>query len=451
MSVSEVEKKLGIMAYATKTEGLGGVIRREVEDFVVEEILIDGKRASVNPLEHPSRLGRYLVCVLVKRNWDTILAVKTVAQQLKIASERISYAGIKDTNALTAQHVSLYGIRPEEVSRVKIKGVNVYPVRYADEKVSTGLLFGNQFTITIRSIHVEENKVERLVNATSEELSALGGAPNFFGHQRFGTVRPITHLVGRAIVEGDLEKAAFLFLACSSEYEHPDAKRARERLWETRDFKKALSNFPRHFRYERLMLRRLAAFPKDFLGAFRELPLKLRELFVQAYQSFLFNQFLSERLRRGIGLNEVHVGDYIVALDEYGLPVKDGEMATAEILAKLNRDVRERKACIAIPLVGFKQWVSKGLQGEIEQKILEEENIKPQDFKLSTMPEIGATGGLRAVLTPLLDFVAEKPFVDSLNPSHNALRLRFALCRGSYATIPLREFMKPQNPVEAGF
>jgi len=451
LSVSEVENKLGITVYATKTDGIGGVIRRKVEDFVVEEILIDGKRASVNPLERPSRLGRYLVCVLVKRNWDTILAVKTIAQQLRIASERISYAGIKDKKALTAQHVGLYGIRPEEVSRVKIRGVNVFPVRYADEKVSTKLLFGNQFTVTVRSIHREENKVERLVDATTGKLLALGGAPNFFGHQRFGTVRPITHLVGRAIVEGNLERAAFLFLACSGEYEHPKAKDVRERLWETRDFKEALSSFPWHFRYERLMLRRLAAFPKDFLGAFRELPLKLRELFVQAYQSFLFNRFLSERLGRGIGLNEVHVGDYVVALDEHGLPVRDGDIANVKTLSKLGKAVKEGKACVAVPLVGFKQWASKGLQGEIEQKILEEEGAKLQNFKSLALPEIIATGGLRAVLTPLIDFVAETPFEDDLNSSCSALRLRFVLRRGSYATIPLREFMKPQNPVEAGF
>jgi tRNA pseudouridine13 synthase len=451
LSVPELEKILGISVYATKTVGVGGVIRKKIDDFVVEEILTDGSIASVNPSACASRLGRYLVCILVKRNWDTILAVKTVAQQLKISSERISFAGIKDTKALTAQHISFYGVRPEEISRVRVKDVNVFPVRYADEKVSTKLLFGNQFTVTVRSISLGKNETEKLVRAMCEEISVLGGVPNFFGHQRFGTVRPITHLVGRAVVMGDLEEATMIFLSRSGEYEHPMVKAARERLAETGDFKEALSCFPRCFRYERLMLRHLVVYPRDFLGAFRRLPLKLRELFVQAYQSYLFNQFLSERISQGLALNEVYVGDYVVGLDEHGLPAKEGEVAVERALAEFNDAVRKGKACVAVPFVGFKQSFSDGLQGEIERTVLEREKINSSNFKSRIIPEISAPGGLRAVLTPVMGFAVEECGADSLASSCVALRLRFVLRRGSYATILLREFMKPQNPVEAGF
>jgi tRNA pseudouridine13 synthase len=451
LDVPEIEKKLGISVYATKTVGFGGVIRKVSEDFMVEEILTDGSKASVAPSERPSRLGRYLVCVLAKRNWDTLLAVRAIAQQLKINHERITIAGIKDTKAVTAQHISLYGIRPEEISRIKIKNAGVYPVRYAKEKISPELLFGNQFTIVVRSIPFERDKVEELVRATKDELAALGGAPNFFGHQRFGTVRPITHLVGKAIVEGNLEEAAFIFLAYSSGWEHSAMIEARKKLREAKDFKEALNDFPVYFKYERLMLKHLVSYPNDFLGAFRELPRKLRELFVQALQSFLFNRFLSERIRQGISLNEVNVGDFVLPFDEHGLPSKSGETATTESLAKLNKAVAEGKACVAIPLVGFRQLLSSGVQKEIEQKILEEENAKSQDFEVSAMHEVDAGGGLRAVLTPLIDFVADKPIQDSKTVSKCELRLRFALHKGSYATIPLRELMKPQNPVEAGF
>ena len=31
--------------YATKTEGVGGKIRESVDDFVVEEVLVDGSKA----------------------------------------------------------------------------------------------------------------------------------------------------------------------------------------------------------------------------------------------------------------------------------------------------------------------------------------------------------------------------------------------------------------------
>ena len=48
MSVPEIDKLLGIEAYATKTIGVGGAIREGVDDFVVEEVLVDGSKANVN-------------------------------------------------------------------------------------------------------------------------------------------------------------------------------------------------------------------------------------------------------------------------------------------------------------------------------------------------------------------------------------------------------------------
>ena len=131
----------------------------------------------------------------------------------------------------------------------------------------------------------------------------MGGIPNFFGHQRFGTTRPITHLVGKAIVEGDFEKAAMLYLAKPSVHEHPSSRNARAELRSTRDFKQALNNFPKQLRFERLMLSYLVEKPDDFVGAFTRLPVKLQGLFVQAYQSYLFNRFLSERIKNGCSLN----------------------------------------------------------------------------------------------------------------------------------------------------
>jgi tRNA(Glu) U13 pseudouridine synthase TruD len=67
------------------------------------------------------------------------------------------------------------------------------------------------------------------------------------------------------------------------------------------------------------------------------------------------------------------------------------------------------------------------------------------------MSEVSAPGGLRAVLTPLIDLVVDKPVEDAFDPPSCKLRLHFALHKGSYATVLLREFMKSQDPIEAGF
>ena len=47
MSVPEIDKLLGIEVYATETAGVGGVIRESVDDFRVEEVLVDGSKAEI--------------------------------------------------------------------------------------------------------------------------------------------------------------------------------------------------------------------------------------------------------------------------------------------------------------------------------------------------------------------------------------------------------------------
>ena len=83
---SELEKLLGMEVYGTKKIGVGGVIKAYVDDFVVEEVLVDGSKAKVNGDLPKSVLGstfhkqRFLLCVLIKRNWDTFIAIKNIAK-----------------------------------------------------------------------------------------------------------------------------------------------------------------------------------------------------------------------------------------------------------------------------------------------------------------------------------------------------------------------------------
>jgi len=454
LQVPPLEKEMGIETYATQSPGVGGRIRQLLDDFVVEELLVDGSLAEVSlPVEawEPAGEGRYLICVLVKRRWDTFLAVRQVAQRLRISQKRIRFAGIKDTKALTAQHISLQSVSPNRVSEVKIKDITLYPQRFSKERIYSQLIQGNRFHITVRGLDHPVSVIEERTKNVQDEIESIGGVPNFFGHQRFGTIRPNTHQVGKYLTRGDAEKAALVFLAEPSIHEHPEAKEARERLQDTLDFEEALNSFPRFLRYERFMLGHLAKYPRDFVGAFRELPRRLRKLFVQAYQSYLFNRFLSERIRRGIPLDEPQIGDYTIKLDEHGLPTEDYDQATATNIQTIELAVKEGKMCLAAPLVGIKQPPSQGLQGEIEQEILESENVTPENFQLSFMPEATAEGRVRALLNLVWNLLQEEISEDKENTDKQMIKLGFTLNRGSYATVLLREFMKPQNLIEAGY
>ncbi|UCE16913.1 MAG: tRNA pseudouridine(13) synthase TruD [Candidatus Bathyarchaeota archaeon] len=453
MKIPKLERKLGIETYTTQSLGIGGKIRQFPEDFVVEEILADGARAKVQPVEtpHPVGEGCYLVCVLVKREWDTFRAVMKVARRMGISYKRVQIAGMKDAKALTAQHISIRGVTPERVSRVRIKDITLHSLRFSDERVHSRLLLGNNFRILIRGIFHPSSLIEKRVKNVQSELSSLGGFPNFFGHQRFGTVRPITHVVGGYLVQGNLEKAALTYLAQPSPHEHPESREARQQLQDTQDFKEALRLFPTYLRYERLMLVHLTKETGDFVGAFRKMPLKLRRLLVQAYQSFLFNKFLSERKKRDVGLNEPQVGDYVVHLDSQGLPTTKFLQVTSQSLSSVEKALKEGKTRIAIPLIGFKQQPSDGVQGEIEREILETENVAPRNFYISSIPEASAPGTLRTILAPVIDFSMKEVSRDSTSPRKRQMELGFTLHRGSYATVLLREFMKPRNLIKAGF
>lgn len=458
MIVPKLEKQIGIEVYATRSKGIGGAIRRSLEDFLVEEVLADGSKASVGSYVKRGALGssqsenRYLLCVLVKRNWDTISAVKAVADQLGISVGRIQTAGLKDAKAVTAQHITIDGVSAEETQRVHVKDIEVRPVGYVRNELSSYYLLGNSFRITISSVSQPKSTIKKRIAQAVEELSRIGGVPNFFGHQRFGTTRPITHLVGKAIVKGNFRKAAMLFLAKPSPYEHPSSRQAREALRETNNFEEALRDFPRQLRYERLMLKHLAENSDDYVGAFGRLPKKLQELFPQAYQSYLFNRFLSKRIGRGLPLNKAEMGDYAVNVERSGLPmVKMSRNVTAENLTEINRAIKTGKMRLALPLVGFKQRFSLGFQGEIEKQILEEEDVEAGDFKIDAMPSISLRGELRSATTPLSNFLLEEIENDPTVLSKKKMRISFTLNRSSYATIILREFMKPRNLIKAGF
>jgi tRNA pseudouridine13 synthase len=445
--VPDIDALLGMEVYATATAGIGGSIKAAAEDFVVEEVLVDGSRASVSGAVPSRVLGssatpqRFLLCMLVKRNWDTFIATKNVATSLGIEPRRLQFAGIKDAKAATAQFITLENVSMEDAAKAEVTGVQLYPVGYVRELLSLFYLLGNHFTITIKNADADPEQLTQTIS----KLAAVGGIPNFFGHQRFGTTRPITHRVGKALTAGNFEKAAMLFLANPSPHEHPMSRKARQELGETHDFKRAAENFPKQLRFERLMLNHLSENPADYVGAFHRLPPKLQALFVQAHQSYLFNRFLSGRLKAGLPLNETIVGDFVVGIERSGLPVTSmPKLVTEENLAQTNAAVAAGKQRVALPIFGVKQKLSGGVMGEVERRVLCEEDVAEAGLRFNVLSRVGGKGGLRTATAPIKDIVLE-------SAADGVVRVSFTLLRGCYATVLLREIIKPSDPVSSGF
>ena len=82
--------------------------------------------------------------------------------------------------------------------------------------------------------------------------------------------------------------------------------------------------------------------------------------------------------------------------------------------------------------------------GEIERKVIENENIDRRDFIIPEIPFVSSSGSRRS----LLAFVKNLKYdlvKDSLNDEKLALILKFELSKGCYATCLLREFMKSED------
>jgi tRNA pseudouridine13 synthase len=99
---------------------------------------------------------------------------------------------------------------------------------------------------------------------------------------------------------------------------------------------------------------------------------------------------------------------------------------------------------IALPLIGAKQKLSNGEMGEIEKKILREEGISNHTQWINPSSRLDTKGGLRPILTPLKDYKLQQA-------SKESLTITFTLLRGCYATVLLREILKPVDVVAAGF
>ena len=82
--------------------------------------------------------------------------------------------------------------------------------------------------------------------------------------------------------------------------------------------------------------------------------------------------------------------------------------------------------------------------GQIEAEVLAQEGVESGNVWGNELSRVGGKGGLRALVTPVLSYKLTKI-------GDGAATSSFMLHRGCYATVVLREFIKPPNPLAAGF
>lgn len=430
-NVPNVEKQIGIDLYTTETPGIGGKLRQQTEDFGVIEI---------TNREEGSE-GKYLIVELTKRNWETHHLIRDLTRILRISQKRIGFAGTKDKRAVTTQKISIYDVDEEAVQNVHLKDTELKILGRSNKSLGLGDLTGNEFIITVRDIDINENELESRLSQTTASIKEQGGVPNFFGIQRFGALRPITHVVGESIVRNDIEKAALAYIAASYPDEPEDTQQVRDRVFETRDYIEGLKAYPLQLRYERAMMHHLVSSPEDYAGSFETLPANIRKMFVHAYQSYIYNTIICARIKKGLPLNRAVVGDIVCFKNKAGLPDNSrNERVTEDNIDGMNNLVRRNRAFVTAPLIGHSSELASGVPGEIERGVIEELNVPIEGFKVPSMEELSSKGLRREILLS-----ADPTYTigeDELNEGKYKVTLDFSLPKGSYATTILREYMK---------
>ena len=276
-----------------------GELRSVPEDFVVEEIPLPEKGGTPGP---------YLICRLIKTNWEAPACNQGNCKTTRYKSPPDWMGGHQRPQRHHAPDDLSLQCYCRSGTEVRLKDIILEPVGQANEALSLGDLLGNRFSLTIRDCLPDA--LEARVNATRETAGL--GIPNYFGLQRFGATRPVTHLVGECILRGDFEQAVVTYIGKEFSGEPAPVRAVRTAFFTSRDIQAALRDLPRQMSFERAMLHYLYMHPDDYSGALLELPPKLLSMFVSAFQSYLFNCALSQRFDDGYTLTGPLAGDRLI-------------------------------------------------------------------------------------------------------------------------------------------
>jgi tRNA pseudouridine13 synthase len=405
----------GMECYCTSFAGTGGSIKQDSSGFVVSE-LADDRLVGIMSRTYDGT-HRYPLYVLEKSGIDSNHALLEIEKEHGL---RLRVMGIKDARAVTRQHAGAQRAQKDPPRQLATRHCRISLQGFTKRPLGREFLAGNEFEITI---HGSAGGIDAFV-------PEIGKIANFYGLQRFGSERLVTHLVGKEIVRRDFGRAVHLLLCYTTEYDTDASREIRRRCEDPANYGQALGMMPRGMDIERQLLSALVA-GRGPVDALRAVPITIRRLFVQAYQAYIFNRCLSRAVMEGADISRPQEGDLCFEMEE---PATFGRVRKF--------DPSSGAAMVpAVRMAGYTFQPGKGRFETITRDLLEQEGVTAKDFSIKEMPELSQQGGFRQAPLWCRDFAY----------CQNPLVLSFKLPKGSYATTLLRELMKPEDPIRAGF
>lgn len=290
--------------FTAEVPGIGGVLKQEPEDFIVDEI----------PLYPFSGEGEHLLLWIEKRDVPAEKFTRHVARELGVSPRDIGVAGLKDRRAVTRQWISVPAKCEPLLSRIETKRIRLLETTRHKNKLRTGHLIGNRFSILIRDVSPDAWATAK---AFCESASATG-LPNYYGEQRMGREQE-TVKTGFGLLRGEIT-------------------------------------------------------PRDLPASQRAFLLRMS---LSSVQSQLFNEVLADRIDDGI-LHSVMAGDVMQVNESGGVFVAGVDAAEGQRIADISAEQQRfdrREIGITGPLFGPKMKTPTGIPAEREAVVLERYGI----------------------------------------------------------------------------
>lgn len=171
-------------------------IRTSPEDFVVDEKLGFS----------PTGEGEHAFLHIRKKGRNTEEIARALARQCKVPRKAVSYAGLKDRNAVTSQYFSVHlpGKTDPDWQAMADSSLEFLSISRHRKKIKRGGLQKNAFQLLLRNFVGTKKQVEQRLTQIK-----TCGAPNYFTSQRFGHDANNLHFSDEMLMHGKRIKDRF--------------------------------------------------------------------------------------------------------------------------------------------------------------------------------------------------------------------------------------------------
>jgi len=359
--------------------------------------------------------GDFAVYSLQKKSLGTPEAMDLISARWKLHRSRVSFGGMKDRHAFTTQTVTvLQG--PQR--GLKQDNIELTYLGQAPRHFKPADIESNRFTIIMRDM--SDPAVGRSETALTEAQQF--GMPNYFDDQRFGSIGETGEFIAKPWCLGNFERALWLAIAEGNSHDRPEDKVRKKILrdhwgnWSLISTKLKRSPFDR-------VLRVLSDRPADFRFAFGGLRADQRELYLNAFQSCVWNRMLSQLIQKRWPKTQV-----------MEMKFDHDRLAFQRTIAAHERDVID---ALELPLPSARaQWQDEEQEG-LAVRVLEPMGLSLDQMKTKPPRDVFFSRGERkAFVFP--QKVETQSADDELYTGRKRVTLHFDLPRGCYATILIK-------------